>query len=500
MKLFCNNSFFQIALAGILIGISYHPLNLGWLSWIGFIPLIIVFCRGNYLHNIWYGYLFGIVYNSIAFYWIGNNSGASFGVVISSFIAAILYLSTFWALAGGIFSFISFNNRKILGVFSFPFLIVSIEWIRSFGPLGFPWSNLALTQTDFTYLIQFIDITGSYGLSFLILCINSILYVSYKQKCFLRYGIIPLCIIIIGINIVGKARFKFYNFSNKEIEVAVVQPNVNPNTKWDRKKQIIELMNSMHLEAVRMNPDIVVFPETALPVYLTRDHRIRNALQGVVDYYNIPLLTGTIDLKYINSNKNYFNSAMLLSPNKKYQLYSKIHLVPFAEYDLFPNIFHPLTFLNLNINRGHFQPGTDFKLFELKNILFSDLICYESSMPNIAREFINKGSEFLIIQANDGWLGDSYGPYQHFELARLRAIENRVPIIRAANTGISGIIYPDGSVQKKVGIGKQQVFMEKIKFGENKSLYSIYGDIIAIVCFLVTTLFVGYICKKQYYS
>ena len=137
MKLFSNNSFFQIALAGILIGISYHPLNLGWLSWIGFIPLIIVFCRGDYLHNIWYGYLFGIVYNSIAFYWIGNNSGASFGVVISSFIAAILYLSIFWALAGGIFSFISFNNRKILGVFSFPFLIVSIEWIRSFGPLGF---------------------------------------------------------------------------------------------------------------------------------------------------------------------------------------------------------------------------------------------------------------------------------------------------------------------------------------------------------------------------
>ena len=175
-------------------------------------------------------------------------------------------------------------------------------------------------------------------------------------------------------------------------------------------------------------------------------------------------------------------------------------MVPFAEYDLFPNLFHPLTFLNLNINRGHFQPGTDFKLFELKDILFSDLICYESSIPSIAREFINKGSELLIIQANDGWLGNSYGPYQHFELARLRAIENRVPVIRAANTGISGIIYPDGSVHKKVRIGKQQVFMEKIKFGENKSLYSIYGDIIAIVCFLITTLIMGYTCKKQYYS
>ena len=500
MKIFYTNSFFQIILAGFLIGVSYHPLNAGWLSWIGFIPLINVFCRENFSYNILNGYLFGIVFNSIAFYWIGNNSGASFGVVISSFIAATLYLSVFWALAGCIFSIIPLKNRKTIGVFLFPFLIVTIEWVRSFGPLGFPWSNLALTQTDFTYLIQFIDITGCYGLSFLILCINAILYSAYKQNHFLRYGIIPLCIIIIGINMVGKARFKFYKFSNKEITVAVVQPNVNPNTKWDKKKEIIELMKKMHMEAVTMSPDIVVFPETALPVYLTRDHKIRNLLQEVVDYYNVPLLTGTIDLKYINSNKNYYNSAMWLSPNKEYQLYSKIHLVPFAEYDLFPNIFHPLTFLNLNINRGHFQPGTDLKLFELKGILFSDLICYESSIPSLAREFINKGSEFLIIQANDGWLGDSYGPYQHFALARLRAIENRVPIIRAANTGISGIISPDGSIQEKIGIGKQKVFMEKIKFGENKSLYSIYGDIIAIVCFLVTTLIMGYLCKKQYYS
>ena len=191
---------------------------------------------------------------------------------------------------------------------------------------------------------------------------------------------------------------------------------------------------------------------------------------------------------------------MFIKPNEKFNLYSKIHLVPFAEYDLLPSFFHPLSKLNINIDRGNFKAGNNYTIFEFNDFLFSNLICYESSIPDVSRKFVKQGVEFLVIQANDGWLKGSYGPDQHFELARLRAIENRVPIIRAANTGISGIIYPDGSIKEKIGIGKQKVFMEKIKFGENKSLFSIYGDILAIVCFLVTTLIIGYVCKKQYYS
>ena len=118
------------------------------------------------------------------------------------------------------------------------------------------------------------------------------------------------------------------------------------------------------------------------------------------------------------------------------------------------------------------------------------MICYESSLPKIVRRFIGEGAEILMIEANDGWLGNTAGPYQHFELARLRAIENRVPVLRSANTGISGVIRPDGTVQKKVPLGEQAVFMEKISIGDPGSFYSRYGNVFAAFCF-VTSFVLG---------
>jgi apolipoprotein N-acyltransferase len=114
------------------------------------------------------------------------------------------------------------------------------------------------------------------------------------------------------------------------------------------------------------------------------------------------------------------------------------------------------------------------------------------------REFVAKGSELLIIQANDGWLGNSYGPHQHFELARLRAIENRIPVLRSANTGISGIIRPDGTVQRKVGLNKKLVIKEKIKIVKSGSIYTYYGDIFALVCVFITLLISAVSCKKRF--
>ena len=107
----------------------------------------------------------------------------------------------------------------------------------------------------------------------------------------------------------------------KKINVVVVQPNIDPNKKWHEKNRIIAFMDSLHQEAIKMNPDIVVFPETALPSYLARDHKTRRMLQKTVDKSNTPLLTGTIDVALENEKKNYYNSAMWLPPNNDFQMY-----------------------------------------------------------------------------------------------------------------------------------------------------------------------------------
>ena len=256
-------------------------------------------------------------------------------------------------------------------------------------------------------------------------------------------------------------------------------------------------MDSLHFESIKLEPDLVIFPETALPSYLVRDNFTRKKLQETVDSFNIPLLTGTIHTTNYNGSRHYFNSAMFLKPHSDYELYSKIHLVPFAEYDLLPAIFHPLTKLNINIDRGRFKEGEEFVVFNWKTFLFSDLICYESSVPQIVRKFVSMGAQFLVIQANDGWLGNSYGPYQHFELARLRAIENRVPVIRCANTGISGVIRPDGTVQNIIALNRKGIISESVKIGFKSSFYTKYGDMFSFSCFIVTLVFIFYSCIKR---
>ena len=499
MKIIYNlKPWIQAIISGITIGLTYHPFNIGFLAWVGFTPLLYIFIHGDFKSNIINGYIFGLTYNLTAFYWIGSNSGASFITVISSLFAAVLYLSIYWSFAGLIFSIIPTSQRRSIGNFLFPFLIVTIEWFRSLGPLGFPWANIALTQSEYIYILQVIEITGTYGISFIIISINVIIYNAINKKTFIKDGLFPVIIFLIGISIVGWARMQSLNETQKEINAVIVQPNVDPNIKWHEKEEIISFMDSLHHEAAGLNPDIIVFPETALPSYLTRDYKTRKMLQETVNEYNIPLLTGTIDVVIENNNKNYYNSAMWLTPNSNFKIYSKIHLVPFAEYDLFPEIFHPLTWLNINIDRGSFKSGKEYKIFKCNNISFSNIICYESSIPRIVREFVAMGSELLIIQANDGWLGNSYGPHQHFELARLRAIENRTPVLRSANTGISGIIKPDGTVQRKVGLNKKLIFKEKIKIINSGSIYTHYGDIFALVCFFITSLISAISCKKRF--
>ena len=476
-----RSNYFLSLTSGLFIGIAYLPFKLGFLTYIGFIPIFHIWINNNQFKNGKFGFIFGLTYNLISNYWIGYNSGTDISVAIFSLLLTVFYLALFWYVLGFI---IGILKEKISFFIFIPFLVVSLEWIRGLGPLGYSWGNLALTQTDYTSLIQSIEYGGTYLISFIIISINVFFYFGFLNKRIIYFFINLL--IILGLYITGNARMKMFD-GNKgsSIKVAIIQPNVDPNDKWDYSSRIktIQYMDSLHANAISLNPDIIIFPETALPAYLRLNNSVRSKIQLKVDNSKIPVLIGTVDRIFDKDRKKqYYNSSMYLKPNVDFEMYSKIHLVPFAEYDLLPNIIHPLEKLNLNIDRGVFKPGKNYKVFKDDNFYFSNLICYESSIPSITSQFIKNGAQFITIQANDGWLGTSAGPYQHFELARLRAIENRVSIVRSSNTGISGVILPNGKVVKKIPLGVQSVFMEKIDLVNKGSYYSIYGDIFAKVC------------------
>lgn len=480
--------YWQLALlSGIIIGLSYPPLHLGFLAWFGFIPLIHVFLNVKASQAAKFAFLASITANFISLYWIGLNSGAGFLPVFASLVGAILYLGIFWSGLGYFVAYVEKRSSK--GLIALPFAWVAMEFIRSLGVLGFPWINLGLTQTEYLPLIQIADTTGSYGISFWIVLINIGFYLAVISKDKRKYLIITSLIFLLVLSF-GLIRINtIEDVNSKPIAIAITQSNISPDEKWEpeSREENFKLMHGLLDSALNLNPDLVLWPESAVPAYLRLSSYRRNPIVAKLAKFNIPLLSGTVD-RVIDKNreKKYYNSTIFIKPDGSVKMYNKIHLVPFAEYIPLSGKFPSLK--KLNFGQGNFTPGEEYTVFELDSIKFSNIICYESSMPKLVRNFVKNGAQFITIQANDGWLGKSAGPYQHFELAKLRAIENRVPIVRCANTGISGVINSVGIVEQKISLGEKAIIKAEIFPAQNLTFYTKYGEVFAMICIIIVLI------------
>mgnify|MGYP005631640269 FL=1 len=495
MNLLFNRSSFHLSIiSGILIGFAYPPFP-GITAWFGFVPLIHIWLSESPKESARWSFLSAVIANTISFYWIGLNSGASLFPVLLSLISCIIYLSSMWALVGFLLSHL--NKRFGNGLAMIPFVWVTFEWLRSFGPLGFPWANLAITQTKFLPLIQIIDTTGSEGVGFWILLLNTLLYIFLRTKIFDKKLVISLILVFLIPWVFGTIRFQFFETKHniKSRTISAIQPNVNPNQKWDvsYRDRLYTIMDSLNAEAYSFDPDLVLWPEAALPAYM-RVSTLRNKYESLVKKTKIPLLMGTVDYEYKQNNRLSYNGAIYFGINDN-QMYHKMFLVPFAEYIPLSNNFKILK--KLNFGQANFSPGKTFTTFPLDTIRFGNLICYESSHPFVARNFIQNGANFLTIEANDAWLRNSSGVRQHFELAVLRAIEQRVGIIRSANTGISGVIKPSGKTDHKVAFGAQEVFKGKVILNDKITFYGIYGSVFSQLCFIITFMQFIWLIKRQ---
>ncbi|MEE9189411.1 MAG: apolipoprotein N-acyltransferase, partial [Candidatus Neomarinimicrobiota bacterium] len=452
------------------------------------VPLMIVFTMSRPKQAFKHAYLAAITANLISLYWIGLNSGAGYIPVLASLFAAVLYLALFWGILGMIWTWI--HRRTGMGFFLFPFLWVTMEWLRSFGPLGFPWINLALTQSGYLPFLQIAEVTGTYGITFWVVLLNTGFYYLASLKNNRKPIVLSIISLIAVMGIIGWLRQASVERSSKpEFSVAIIQPNINPNEKWDRENrtEVFDIMHTMLDSALELQPDLVLWPESALPTMLRLSSSARIPIQEKLSKYNISLLSGTVDrLKNENGEYDYYNGTILIDSSGWREIYYKLHLVPFGEYIPLSGYFPILK--KLNIGQANFVQGKENTVFHVDSVLFSNVICYESSIPGVVRGFFNAGAEFLTIQSNDGWLGRSSGPYQHFENAKLRAIENRIGIARAANTGVSGTILPSGRVVDQLGINEKGIIMAQLPLLIGKTFYTRFGDIFAIICTFISLL------------
>ena len=447
-------------LSGLLVGLSYPPFSLGFLAWVAFVPLFHAISEEDKVsQKVLFGFISCLVSNLIILNWMGLNSGTSPVIAITSYLGLSLYLTFFWV---GFIISTHFIPKKMELIFTPLSWLFFVEFLRNIGPLAGPWMNLSLTQSEYIRIIQLASL-NTHMISFIVIFFNIILYryVIERKAIFLKY----FALILFAILVFGNYQINYQSnrLLDSSIKVSIGQPSIFPDEKWDPNLRLrnLAIMDSLLTKSLEDKAEIIVWPEVAVTSYLANNSYDRVRYQEKLS--NTYLITGIPERRFVNGINENFNSSIIINPDGSFDTYQKIFLVPFAEY--VPFFKNWINKMNQFDDIGSFYPGSDYKTFNIKDFQASILICYDSSSPRIIKTMVDNGAEMLFIITNDSYVGQ-FMPYQHFQLARLRAVEQRVPVIQSANTGISGIILPSGEVIYRSNLNERIVFTAEVPIYE----------------------------------
>ncbi|MBW2121275.1 MAG: apolipoprotein N-acyltransferase [Deltaproteobacteria bacterium] len=513
----------QALFSGILLALSFpNPLNVlvshfhfGLLAWIALVPLLLSLEGKPPLAGFRLGWIAGFAGFTGILYWVviamHRYGGIPVPISLLILIALTLYLSLYVGAFAALVAAVRNSTGWSLSITAPP-LWVGLEYLRSTLLTGFPWEDLGYSQYLNLPVIQIADITGVFGISFLVVLANSL--VSGGIVRFRKTGKIPLGIILIlailagGILSYGYLRIESETrrtSSQTPIRVGIVQGNIDQSLKWDKayQRETLRIYQTLTREIAHNHPDLIIWPETAVPFFFPYDQPFTRMVRNVARETGAPLLFGSPFYEVDNQRIRYFNSAYLVSPEGKIGgRYDKIHLVPFGEYvplARFLPFIEPLVESVGNLVSGSNTLGT--VVFSIPRARFGVLICYEIIFPGLTRRFIGRGADFLVTITNDAWFGKTSAPYQHFSMAVFRAVENRTYVARAANTGISGIIDSTGRIILETEIFSRVAVSGEVFLREAKTFYTRYGDLFAHACLGWGLLLLGgaYSARKRKY-
>jgi apolipoprotein N-acyltransferase len=275
------------------------------------------------------------------------------------------------------------------------------------------------------------------------------------------------------------------------LRVGVVQANIPQDVKWDARfrQETINRYERLTHDLASQSVGLVVWPEAAVPFLFEEDKPFRQQVIESVRADRVPLLFGSPAVTTVGNRLRMYNSAYLLSADGQVMgRYDKMHLVPFGEYIPLQKL---LFFVDKMVEGiGDFLPGRDYTLFKLPEAKFGTVICYEVIFPDLVRRFVNEGATLMTTITNDAWFGDSSAPYQHFSMVVFRAVENRVPFARAANTGVSGFIDRTGRIQTAGPIFVEAALADTVRLRTQTTFYTWYGDVFAYACVIITLLMI----------
>ncbi len=488
------------SLSAILLILSFPIFDLEFLAWFALVPLFYAIeGKGLYL-SFKIGFLTGFIFFLGILYWIivAVHTYGNVPLILSGLL--LLLLVTYLSLFIGAFTFLTRMIQVRMGlqpVFLSPIIWVALEYLRSFLLTGFPWANLSYSQYLNLPFIQMADITGAYGLSFVILLVNVTLFWilhQFPQKIFPYKEAVITALILLGFLIYGYVKMGIvdrWSVFQQALKVGLVQGNIDQSIKWNEayQKETMKIYERLSFKVAQGKPNLIIWPETATPFFFQDAKEFQPMVLDIPKKTHAFLLFGTPSYKVEKGKIHHYNSALLVSPEGELRgRYDKIHLVPYGEYVPLGE-YIPLGSLGEGI--GDFKPGKEIFNFTLPQGKFGVLICFEIIFPDLCRRFVKTGANFLVTITNDAWFGKTSAPYQHLTIATFRAIENRVFIARSANTGISAFIDPVGRIVKQGGLFTEEAFNGTIHLSQRKTFYTLYGDVFAWCCSACSILLLG---------
>ena len=455
------------------------------------------------------GLVTGAIYFTGTLYWITQVMSVYGGLpsLVAVLINALLvaYLSLFPAAFAAIAGRLSLTlGPRSLAVA--PFAWVATEYGRSYLLTGFPWVVLGYSQASVPVIAQFASVGGVYGLSALIAGVSAGLAYSAARQWpghhvrrpagLAAYAPVTLAIAVVVVTGVwGAARIRRGDLtqSGDAVTVGLIQGNVNQADKWDQSRAtgIFRDYLAMTRRAIGEGAQVVLWPESSTPFFFLEDKPGAEQVRAIARETKVPILVGSDEVVH-DSPPKYYNAAFLVGPDgADHGTYRKMHLVPFGEYVPLKSLLFFAARLVEAVS--DFTAGDAIALLPVRGRFMSTAICYEIVYPDLVRQSVNAGSDLLTTITNDAWFGPTSAPYQHFEQASMRAIENGRYLVRAANTGISGIVDPYGRVVVQTEIFKPAVVVGQARFVRGRTVYGRIGDVFAYasaVCTIGALLFV----------
>jgi len=504
--------------SALLLTLAQPPFPTGWLAYVALVPLLIGVDGLSGRRALLWGVVWSLMVNTMGLYWIAwGHTGAFFG--------ALLYLGLVDAVFVWLLTVVKRDARPLM----LPFLWTGFMFIKGLGEMGFPWLTLALTQTWNPAAIQLAAVGGAWLIDVWVAGVNGLVYMGMRRlshvshdnklrgifKAFAPALLVALAVLLYGRIVLGAGRAgdsdQWSSFTHEveaterppwvasdtePLDVAIIQGSVRPGVKLAPQLltynlYVYERLTRAAVARAGEGLELVLWPETAIPEHLNFHQQARRFVLNLQRDLDLPILTGGFSLIYNERPSRYYNSAMMvtssgMTPDE--EIYHKRLLVPFGERIPYQKILNFMR--SWSLGWSDFSRGLEAPLLGGTEATpgvppIGMLICYESAFSRLVKPEVVNGAEVLSVITNDAWFGRTSMPRQHLQMAALRAVEFRRPVIRAANSGISAVVDRWGRIDQATPLYRKDAILVRVWPEKGLTLYARTGDWVPLLAILV---------------